>query len=100
MTVLPAADRHNPHAVGRGSKVALTLPDQEIHSRVLALLAGRGYVLIDNCPSQLLAHLLPESAEAQAKACGAPTPECRAARSKAVCGGFGRRLAISLRADG
>jgi malonyl CoA-acyl carrier protein transacylase/phosphopantetheinyl transferase (holo-ACP synthase) len=57
------ADRHNPHAVGRGSNVALTLPDPEIRPRVLALLAGRGYVSIDNCPAQLLVHLLPASVE-------------------------------------
>ena len=61
--LLSGADEHNPHAVGRGRNVALTLPDPAIRAQVLTVLAGRGFVSIDNCPSQLLVHLMPESAD-------------------------------------
>lgn len=45
----------------QGCNVALTLPNPELRPQILALLAGRGYVSIDNCPAQLLVHLVPEA---------------------------------------
>ncbi len=54
------ADTDQP-ATAHGCNVALTLPNPDLRPQILALLAGRGYVSIDNCPAQLLVHLVPEA---------------------------------------